>query len=114
MKKRIAPSPEVRDIENCCHLGANSYIKKAVDFERFSQTIQRLGEYWFHGLVLPCGDQAVRGQSEWASPKTERDSVQKPLRATVLIRATVVIVPPGCRPWARFAARIQARISRLF
>jgi len=52
----LTTSADARDIENCYHMGANSYIKKAVDFDRFSQTIQRFSEYWFHVVVLPCGD----------------------------------------------------------
>ena len=31
----LTTSTDARDIENCYHMGANSYIKKAVDFERF-------------------------------------------------------------------------------
>ncbi len=42
-------SDEDRDVIGSYHLGANSYVQKPVDFERFMAAIQQLGMYW---LVL--------------------------------------------------------------
>lgn len=52
----LTTSTDSRDIENCYHMGANSYIKKAVSFDDFYQTIQRLNDYWFNAVVLPQGE----------------------------------------------------------
>ena len=49
----LTTSMDARDIERCYQAGANSYIKKAVDFDAFSRTIQRLDAYWFNAVVLP-------------------------------------------------------------
>lgn len=49
----LTTSTDARDIENCYHIGANSYIKKDVNFNRFFRTIQRLNDYWFNEVVLP-------------------------------------------------------------
>jgi two-component system response regulator len=35
-----------RDILRGYQLGANSYLQKAVDFERFRRTVRQLGLYW--------------------------------------------------------------------
>jgi CheY-like chemotaxis protein len=42
-------SSQEKDITESYKLGANSYIQKPVDFEKFRETIQNLGLYW---LVL--------------------------------------------------------------
>ena len=34
------------DIKKCYSMGANSYIVKPVDFDRFSEAIRNLGFYW--------------------------------------------------------------------
>jgi two-component system, response regulator len=35
-----------RDVARAYELGANSYLQKPVDFERFRETIRQLGFYW--------------------------------------------------------------------
>lgn len=42
----LTTSREQQDIIDAYTLGANSYIRKPVDFERFIQTVGQLGMYW--------------------------------------------------------------------
>jgi len=42
----LSSSTEERDIKQAYDLGANSYIRKPVDFYQFSAVIQSLGQYW--------------------------------------------------------------------
>ncbi len=42
----LTSSKEERDIINGYKLRANSYIRKPVDFEQFSEVIKNLGLYW--------------------------------------------------------------------
>jgi len=41
------------DIEQCYAAGANSYVQKPVDLERFIQAIARLADFWLEVSVLP-------------------------------------------------------------
>lgn len=45
----LTSSNEEKDLINGYNLGANSYVRKPVDFNRFVEAIQELGLYW---LVL--------------------------------------------------------------
>lgn len=42
----LTSSKEGPDIEECYNLGANSYIVKPVDFDKFTEAVLQLGFYW--------------------------------------------------------------------
>lgn len=42
----LTSSDEEQDILACYHAGANSYVRKPVDSERFAETVERLCRYW--------------------------------------------------------------------
>ena len=43
----MAPDPdEPADVIESYSLGANSYIRKPVDFSEFTQTVRALAQYW--------------------------------------------------------------------
>ena len=42
----LTTSREQQDIQDAYRFGANSYIRKPVDFERFIHTVGQLGMYW--------------------------------------------------------------------
>lgn len=49
----LTTSDDARDIERCYTEGANSYIQKPVDIDRFIEAIKRLKDYWFEIVILP-------------------------------------------------------------
>ena len=42
----LTSSREEQDILQCYNLGANSYIRKSVDFTQFTEVARQLGLYW--------------------------------------------------------------------
>ena len=54
----LTSSNEERDITAGYDLGANSYIRKPVDFKQFMETIRQLGLYWLVLNVSPPNPRA--------------------------------------------------------
>ncbi len=50
----LSSSGERSDVERCYALGANSYVVKPVDFDAFTNTVQRIGTYWLQ-MNETCG-----------------------------------------------------------
>jgi CheY-like chemotaxis protein len=51
----LTSSTEERDMKQAYDLGANSYIRKPVDFRQFSTVIESLGNYWLTINETPPG-----------------------------------------------------------
>ena len=51
----MTSSMEERDLIESYSLGANSYIRKPVDFIQFSEVVKSLGHYWLHINEVPKG-----------------------------------------------------------
>jgi two-component system response regulator len=48
----LSSSDEDRDVNDCYALGANSYIRKPVDFEAYQEAIRHIDQYWL-GMNAP-------------------------------------------------------------
>lgn len=42
----LTSSREEKDIQRCARLGANSFIRKPVDFDEFLKAVQAISSYW--------------------------------------------------------------------
>jgi len=51
----LSSSNESRDVNESYRLGANSYIRKPVDFAQFSEVVRQLGCYWLLFNEVPNG-----------------------------------------------------------
>jgi two-component system, response regulator len=54
----LTSSREQQDVANGYNLGANSYVRKPVDFQQFVEAVRQLGLYW---LVINEGPAISRG-----------------------------------------------------
>ncbi len=54
----LTSSREQQDILNGYGLGANSYVRKPVDFEEFVDSVRQLGTYWLGINERPGGEQS--------------------------------------------------------
>jgi two-component system, response regulator len=49
----LTSSDEHQDVQQCYRLGANSYIRKPIDYEEFIKTVCQVESYWFGMNQLP-------------------------------------------------------------
>lgn len=49
----LTTSDDDRDVKQCYELGANTYIRKPMDFNALVAAVRQLKEYWFETAILP-------------------------------------------------------------
>lgn len=49
----LTTSTHDKDIEYCYKMGANSYMQKPVDLNKFFDAMKRLKDYWLEIVILP-------------------------------------------------------------
>jgi two-component system response regulator len=49
----LTSSIEPKDLLTCYTLGANSYVRKPIDFQQFSKALQQIGTYWLETNQAP-------------------------------------------------------------
>jgi two-component system response regulator len=49
----LSSSQEERDLVESYGIGANSYVVKPMDFNRYSESVRLLGQYWLHCNQTP-------------------------------------------------------------
>ena len=52
----LTSSDEDLDLKESYRLGANSYVRKPVDFGEFTEAVARLGMYWLMVAEVPPTD----------------------------------------------------------
>lgn len=52
----LTSSREWQDVASCYDLGANSFVRKPVDFTQFAEVARQLGSYWLTLNELPQAD----------------------------------------------------------
>ncbi|MHC4480472.1 MAG: response regulator [Planctomycetota bacterium] len=50
----LTTSSEEADVLGCYDCGANTYITKPVEFERFLSAVRAIGQYWLCIAEIPC------------------------------------------------------------
>ncbi len=63
-------SNQLRDIEEGYSLGANSYVVKPVDFERFTAAVRTIGTYWLDLNVITANPMVSNYSEEPRDPHT--------------------------------------------
>jgi two-component system response regulator len=59
-------SRELDDLHQCYQLGANGFVVKPADYQKFTEALGCLGRFWVAVNKLPP---ATGGQSEFLSPR---------------------------------------------
>ena len=49
----LTSSIEPKDLLTCYALGANSYVRKPIDFQQYSKALQQIGSYWLETNQAP-------------------------------------------------------------
>lgn len=52
----LTTSSATEDVDACYRAGANAYITKPVDFEKFIDAIKVFDQFWFSVVTLPNGE----------------------------------------------------------
>ena len=60
----LVPASEPRELAQCYQVGANSCVRKPVEFEEFYRTIQLVGRYWLERNLAPPPPAGRRGAAQ--------------------------------------------------
>lgn len=69
-------SDERKDLEACYARGANSYIRKPVDFDRFTRTLSKVASYWLSTNELAYDPTDPAGAEDQLEPGQAWDRVE--------------------------------------
>lgn len=56
----FSTSDNPRDVQSCYQAGANAYLLKPVDLDRFERMVRLLKEFWLEFVVAPPASREVR------------------------------------------------------